>query len=347
MANLENQLTAAALKYLGETADKRSAEAIWRKAMIQYLGGSATLGRLSLNALAARTARQVTGQTFSGASLDSLLLRWAYAVAGVGTPGRLSLDAVAMRAANKYLTAPPAPTNTVAPVVSGTPSVGQVLTTTNGTWTGSPTGYTYQYRRNGTAIAGATASTYTAQAADVGTTLTCAVTATNAGGSATAVSNGVTISAAKTYADWQVEAARLATNGQIDWEVDGTLSAGSYRTFANTVDAGSMTGSSWNAPFRNSPVAAARILQHALPSFAVWDNQRAAGLVIFFRVISSTAPSGFAALDRNAFTSTANGVTTNARACDLVIRWDASTQKAMQSNPSIGGAETEYTGWPP
>lgn len=115
MTSLNNQITAAALKYLGgEALGKRSAEAVWRKAMIQYLGGGAGLGRLSLEALANRTARQYLGDTTSRSSLDNLLLRWAYAVAGGGTPGRLSLEGVAMRALDKYLTALPPPAKTYA-----------------------------------------------------------------------------------------------------------------------------------------------------------------------------------------------------------------------------------------
>ena len=108
MPSLDQQLTACAIKYLGGGSQGRlSADGIRRKAMIQYLGGAASLGRLTTEALAARCARQYTGQTFSGMSLNGLLMRWAYAVAGGGTPGRLSLNGVAMRAANKYLTAPP------------------------------------------------------------------------------------------------------------------------------------------------------------------------------------------------------------------------------------------------
>ena len=40
-----------------------------------------------------------------------------------------------------------APSNTTPPAVTGTPKVGQTLTVSNGTWTGSPTGYTYQWQR--------------------------------------------------------------------------------------------------------------------------------------------------------------------------------------------------------
>lgn len=83
------------------------------------------------------------------------------------------------------------PVNTVAPVVSGTTTQGQTLSTTNGTWTNSPTGYTYQWKRNGSSIVGATANTYVLQVADVGATILCVVTASNGSGSASAASNSV------------------------------------------------------------------------------------------------------------------------------------------------------------
>ncbi|TQX90251.1 MULTISPECIES: hypothetical protein [unclassified Rhizobium] len=85
----------------------------------------------------------------------------------------------------------PVPANTVAPVVSGTTTVGSTLTTTNGTWTNSPTGYTYQWQRDGTNISGSTNSSRVLVAADNATNLTCVVTATNANGSALATSNAL------------------------------------------------------------------------------------------------------------------------------------------------------------
>jgi surface protein len=87
-----------------------------------------------------------------------------------------------------------APVNSVNPVISGTNNIGQVLTTTNGTWTGSPT-FTYQWYRGVSAISGQTASTYTIQYLDLYNTassITCEVTATNAAGTDTVTSNGIT-----------------------------------------------------------------------------------------------------------------------------------------------------------
>jgi hypothetical protein len=85
------------------------------------------------------------------------------------------------------------PVNVVAPVISGTTSLGSVLTTTDGTWTGNtPITYTYQWQRNGSPISSATSSTYTIVAADSAANITCVVTATNAFGSSSATSNTIT-----------------------------------------------------------------------------------------------------------------------------------------------------------
>lgn len=87
-----------------------------------------------------------------------------------------------------------APSNTTAPAVSGTPKVGQTLTVSNGSWTGSPTDYSYQWQRCTSStscadIIDATENTYIARSADVGHTLRAVVTATNADGLSTANSN--------------------------------------------------------------------------------------------------------------------------------------------------------------
>ncbi len=88
---------------------------------------------------------------------------------------------------------PPAPTNSSLPAVKGTAAEGQTLTSSNGTWTGSPTSYEHQWQdctSSGkcTNIEGATGASYVLAAGDVGQTVRIVVTATNAGGSTQAAS---------------------------------------------------------------------------------------------------------------------------------------------------------------
>lgn len=104
---------------------------------------------------------------------------------GPGGSGNISSNQV-----GPILTA--TPTNTVAPVVTGTPQEGSTLSSTTGTWDGSPTGYTYQWCRYGDPIANATSSTYVPASYDAGYYISCKVTATNAfGASAPVESNSV------------------------------------------------------------------------------------------------------------------------------------------------------------
>lgn len=82
-----------------------------------------------------------------------------------------------------------APANTLAPSIAGELAQAEILTAIPGIWSGDPT-FTYQWKRDGTNITGAIAKTYTVDAADVGTSLTVAVTGTNGAGNATATSVG-------------------------------------------------------------------------------------------------------------------------------------------------------------
>lgn len=127
----------------------------------------------------------------------------AASLVGAGTLGiaarRRRLAAVALTGVGvlQVAPAPDPPNNTTPPFLSGTPEVGSSLSCTVGAWGGqAPFTFTRQWRRNGFAITGATGSSYPLTAADEGTTVNCAVTATNVGGPSTAQSNGVTVTAA-------------------------------------------------------------------------------------------------------------------------------------------------------
>src|ERR1035438_147878 len=87
-------------------------------------------------------------------------------------------------------TAPPAPSTEVKVSEESVPIAVETAETCEtgcsaGEWSGSPT-LSYQWLRNGTAITGATSSSYTPLAGDEGTAVELQVTATNAGGSVVA-----------------------------------------------------------------------------------------------------------------------------------------------------------------
>lgn len=109
------------------------------------------------------------GDLYSGNKTTEATATKVSVVRGSTTTHNLSYPAVM-----QTLTAP-------TPTVKGTAKVGYTLTATPGTW--GPTGVTlkYQWKANGVAITGATATTFKATAAQVGKTLTFSVTGTKAG----------------------------------------------------------------------------------------------------------------------------------------------------------------------
>lgn len=85
-----------------------------------------------------------------------------------------------------------APRNTAQPIVTGDPTVGQILTAQTGTWTGDPApAFTYRWLRCNRAgggcfvIPNASGAAYSVRPADVGRRIRAAVTATNTAGTNT------------------------------------------------------------------------------------------------------------------------------------------------------------------
>lgn len=90
------------------------------------------------------------------------------------------------------ISAATAPNSSGGDLVSGVRTVCSTLSVTEGTWTdgGSPiTSTTYQWRRDGSNISGATSSTYVPVAADVGKAISFSITKTNSIGTTTATSD--------------------------------------------------------------------------------------------------------------------------------------------------------------
>ena len=84
-----------------------------------------------------------------------------------------------------------APVNSSPPVIAGTARLGETLTCSMGSWDYRPTSYSYQWLRDGNDISGATSRYYTVVSADLSTSLSCRVAASNIRGSVSASSNVV------------------------------------------------------------------------------------------------------------------------------------------------------------
>lgn len=80
-----------------------------------------------------------------------------------------------------------APDVVSAPFITGTPTQGATLDLNYGSWSPQPTSFVVQWLRSGAPIQGANAATYLLTAADVGSTITASVTASNQTGSKTVI----------------------------------------------------------------------------------------------------------------------------------------------------------------
>lgn len=133
-----------------------------------------------------RNSVNISGATSNSYNLQQADVGSSLRVTVVATNSYGSSSAIASTAIGPIVSKP---INTVAPVVTGTPTQGQVLNVNTGTWVGGVTSYTYQwyYDNNtdqvgGTSISGATTNSLTVPATAVGSYVYCRVTATNAQG---------------------------------------------------------------------------------------------------------------------------------------------------------------------
>lgn len=95
----------------------------------------------------------------------------------------LNVDAGGAQTAT-YTALEAGPVNLAVPTISGTPALGATMTASTGRWVSltGVTSYAYVWKRNGTPISGASASTYNLVSADASTDLSVVVTPTDAQG---------------------------------------------------------------------------------------------------------------------------------------------------------------------
>lgn len=146
--------------------------------------------------------------------------------------------------------------NTASPKITGTAKVGIKLTAGRGSWTsssgvmrGSPLAYKYQWLANGSAISGATKSTFTPTASQAGKRISVKITASSPGYPTAAKTSAQTSTVAKgsftntaapaIVGDPKVDATLKATTGtwsptpssyRYQWRADGTPITGATST---------------------------------------------------------------------------------------------------------------------
>jgi hypothetical protein len=106
------------------------------------------------------------------------------------------------------------PSNVNIPMLSGAAEVGGTLTCTMGNWQGEPDSYAYQFKSDSADVSG-TDNTYVTVAGDAGKSITCVVTATNAGGATAAPpSNAILVTGAA--ADAETSSRRTTATARTD-----------------------------------------------------------------------------------------------------------------------------------
>jgi hypothetical protein len=180
-----------------------------------------------------------------------------------------------------------APASTAPPTISGAATTGQALTASPGVWTGTQViSYAYAWQRCSTtgtacaAIAGATSATYTLTAADGGSTIRVAVTATNSAGTALATSNATAV----------VQAGAAAAGVVALWHMDetrGTVMIDSARSHHGTLRSGVRPGQPGFAGLAYSFAGSAYVsVPHAADL-----NPGASTLTLTIRVKTTKAPA--------------------------------------------------------
>ena len=147
------------------------------------------IGKQSATAYGYDSEGHITAMTPAGQE------SWAFMYGTIsGDAGTGRLLGIARAPASQSLWTGGSVANTTLPAITGTPAVGITMAVSNGSWSGNPVAYGYQWEDCNSAgeachaIAGAANANYTPVTEDVGHTLRAVVSATNGGGTVTATS---------------------------------------------------------------------------------------------------------------------------------------------------------------
>lgn len=150
--------------------------------------------------------------------------------------------------------------------------------------------------------------------------------------------------APRTYPDFVDHITGLATAGSLGFNSNVvSTSAAKYRTTVVNAFSGIMNGTSWSDRFLQG-ANVSRVITHAFPSLAKLQEAVTNTRQVYFEHPNADVAFVFTGLNRNGFSSTSysDGEGYIALKITRLIRWDDTLSKAFQSDPSVGGSETEY-----
>lgn len=155
-------------------------------------------------------------------------------------------------------------------------------------------------------------------------------------------------SAPRTYEEWLSHITARATGGAISWTGLVNIDPGLFTTQSAAPGPSYMNGSPWLSKFAGGGAVTrgcARVVQHGLPSQAVFDAQIASARVLFLSISAATA-SPPVALNRNGYLSIGDEFSNTAnRLCTEVSYWHDGAP--WTTNPNAGSGPIPYAaaGW--
>ena len=166
------------------------------------------------------------------------------------------------------------PSTSGAPSISGSVVEAQTLSESHASWSGSPTGYSYQWQScdasgsNCSAIADATGQSYTLTSAEVGHTIRVRETATNAGGSSSPATSAQSSAVQAQYSGGGGTAGSVgAGTGVTTGGSDSSGTAGGTTGTSSSGTGGSSSGTSSSRTGDRASGTTSRASARAVPTF--------------------------------------------------------------------------------
>ncbi|MGO9900193.1 MAG: C1 family peptidase [Solirubrobacteraceae bacterium] len=251
-----------------------------------------------------------------------------------------------------------APSNTAAPVVTGTQREGSTLSASAGTWSPAASSYAYQWQRSANggstwaSISGATGTTYVLESPDVGALVRVQVTATNSNGQGIASTQVGPIASDAPASSALPAISGTAKQGQTLKTTNGTWSPAAT-SYSYQWQRSSNKGTSWSAiagatgatyVTASADLAASlRVVLTAINSYGQVSASSAAFGPIGSAAPASTALPAISGTAKQGQTLKTTNGTWNPAATSYSYQWQRSSNKGTSWSSIARASDASYT----